>query len=71
MFPVQTVSDRMVAVKLRSEVGVVLIIAVYMPVECGSIDSEDYITELGFVEGLQEYDHVILMSDFNCRSMSQ
>ena len=69
IFPVQTASDRIVAVKMMSEAGVILIIAVYMPVECGSVvNREEYISELGVVEGLLEiddHDQVVLMGDFN------
>ena len=54
---------------MKSEAGVILIIAVYMPVECGSVvNREEYISELGVVEGLLEiddHDQVVLMGDFN------
>lgn len=67
--PVQSASDRIVAIKLLSEEGAILIISVYMPTNYRDRSSyEDYISELGFLEGLLEfehYDHVVILGDFN------
>ena len=69
VFHIDTVSDRMVAIKVSTSVGVVLMIALYMPVDYGDCNARDeYITELGFLEGLLDmevYDHVVLLGDFN------
>ena len=69
MFPIDTTSDRMVAVKVRTSLGVILMIALYMPIDYGDCTAYDeHIAKLGFVEGLLDmevYDHIVLMGDFD------
>ena len=69
VFPIDTISDRMVAVKVRTSLVVILMIALYMHVDYGDCTAYDeYIVELGFVEGLLDmkvHDHMALMRDFN------
>ena len=63
VFPIETISDRMVAVKVRTSLGVILMIALYMPVDYGdSTACDEQIAELGFLEGLidmEVYDHIV------------
>ena len=54
---------------MTTSYGVILVIALYMPVDYGDDDAlNEYIMELGFLEGTLEivqYDHVLLLGDFN------
>ena len=69
VFPLSSVSDGIVAVQVKADHGAILVIAVYLPVNYGdSASFDDFITELGYLDGLLEsemYDHVIVMGDFN------
>ena len=69
VFPIDTVSDRIIAVRVNSSLGSILVIVVYLPVDYGDSDALDvYVSELGFLEGIldnESYDHVIVMGDLN------
>ena len=66
---IQTASDRMSAIWITTDLGTILIISVYMPVDYGNEQSvEDYITEIGLLGGLlesNEYDSVTILGDLN------
>ena len=63
VFPIKTVSDMIIAARLNSSIGCILMIAVYMPVDYENSDGlDDYVAELGVLEGLlgnERYDHII------------
>ena len=69
IFPVKTASNRMVAIRIRSCSGLILVIAVYMPVEYGdSTALDEYNMELGYLDGLldiEDYNEVVILGDFN------
>ena len=69
IYPVKSVSDRSVSVRIQTGRGTVLIIAIYMPVDYGTRDSiENYIAELYYFEGIlesEEYDEVVFWGDLN------
>ena len=69
IFPIASVFDRMVAVRLKTDRGNQLVVSVYMPVDYGDRESsENYDAEIGFLEGLLEsdvYDGVVILGDFN------
>ena len=66
---IQTSSDRMSAIRITTDLGTILIISVYVPLDYGNEQSvEDYITEIGFLGGLlesNEYDNVMILGDLN------
>ena len=66
---IKTASDRMAGIRITTSLGTILIVSVYMPVDYGDGQAlEDYITEIGFLEGLlesNEYDGVNILGDFN------
>ena len=55
--------------RVRTDIGVILVVAVYLPVDYGDLCSaEDYSTKLGFLEGLLNsvvFDAVLFLGDFN------
>ena len=69
IYPVKSVSDRSVSVRIQTGRGTMLIIAIYMPVDYGTRDSiENYIAELSYIEGIlesEEYDEVVFWGDLN------
>ena len=59
-------SDRIVAVQVTSSCGTILVADVYMPVDYGDTQSlDEYISEIGCLEGVDDYDEVIILGDFN------
>ena len=68
VFPVHSVSKRSVAATVRTNRGIILVTALYLPVDYGNRESaEEYDSELAFLEGLLEsveYNEVILRGGF-------
>ena len=61
VFPIDTVSSRIIAVRVNSSLGIILVIVVYfLPVDYGDSDALDvYVSELGFLEGILDNDRII------------
>ena len=71
----KTASERMVAVRLRSCSGIVLVISIYMPTVYGNSEAlEDYNMELRYLDWILDsevFDAVVVLGDFNadlCKS---
>ena len=73
--PLSTVSDRIVAVRVKSSIGIILVVAVYLLVNYGdTLSLNDYISEIGYLESnldMNDHDEVIILGDFNADLRSQ